>query len=200
MKAISRISAAELISFFFFQAEDGIRDRNVTGVQTCALPILLGIGVGHDPAPDLKIHVAAERETGADDDAQVEGPTEAPIADRAAVHGALGRLELGDDLHGPHFGRSCDRSAGKRRAQEIRRVVIPRGRVPFIGRASTSGPSCTRRNRSGDELATTTSPKSRYAAKGAGFTRRSRAYSSSGGSRSGAWSRCDRFAWKMSPA
>src|SRR5699024_11891186 len=24
----------------FFQAEDGIRDRNVTGVQTCALPIL----------------------------------------------------------------------------------------------------------------------------------------------------------------
>src|SRR5207249_7414346 len=26
-------------NFFFFQAEDGIRDRNVTGVQTCALPI-----------------------------------------------------------------------------------------------------------------------------------------------------------------
>src|SRR5699024_11259066 len=26
----------------FFQAEDGIRDRNVTGVQTCALPILGG--------------------------------------------------------------------------------------------------------------------------------------------------------------
>src|SRR5699024_11229931 len=26
--------------FSFFQAEDGIRDRNVTGVQTCALPIL----------------------------------------------------------------------------------------------------------------------------------------------------------------
>ena len=25
--------------FFFFQAEDGIRDRLVTGVQTCALPI-----------------------------------------------------------------------------------------------------------------------------------------------------------------
>src|SRR5699024_11828724 len=27
------------ICIFFFQAEDGIRDRNVTGVQTCALPI-----------------------------------------------------------------------------------------------------------------------------------------------------------------
>src|SRR5207253_4747878 len=28
-------------TFFFFQAEDGIRDGHVTGVQTCALPILL---------------------------------------------------------------------------------------------------------------------------------------------------------------
>src|SRR5690348_18383877 len=27
--------------YFFFQAEDGIRDGRVTGVQTCALPILL---------------------------------------------------------------------------------------------------------------------------------------------------------------
>src|SRR5699024_11636384 len=30
-------------SLFFFQAKDGIRDRNVTGVQTCALPILIHI-------------------------------------------------------------------------------------------------------------------------------------------------------------
>src|SRR5690554_7606519 len=29
-----------LFFFFFFQAEDGIRDADVTGVQTCALPIL----------------------------------------------------------------------------------------------------------------------------------------------------------------
>src|SRR5229473_6248837 len=28
---------------FFFQAEDGIRDKLVTGVQTCALPILPGV-------------------------------------------------------------------------------------------------------------------------------------------------------------
>ena len=27
------------VVFFFFQAEDGIRDIGVTGVQTCALPI-----------------------------------------------------------------------------------------------------------------------------------------------------------------
>src|SRR5690554_6993580 len=30
-----------LFFFFFFQAEDGIRDADVTGVQTCALPILV---------------------------------------------------------------------------------------------------------------------------------------------------------------
>src|SRR5699024_11968178 len=29
----------------FFQAEDGIRDRNVTGVQTCALPIFPDFGL-----------------------------------------------------------------------------------------------------------------------------------------------------------
>src|SRR5256886_4538614 len=30
-----------VVLFFFFQAEDGIRDLTVTGVQTCALPILI---------------------------------------------------------------------------------------------------------------------------------------------------------------
>src|SRR5699024_11341147 len=35
----TRVAASCLFSDFFFQAEDGIRARNVTGVQTCALPI-----------------------------------------------------------------------------------------------------------------------------------------------------------------
>src|SRR5690554_7626723 len=34
------IHPIHLYYFFFFQAEDGIRDADVTGVQTCALPIL----------------------------------------------------------------------------------------------------------------------------------------------------------------
>src|SRR5258706_2366488 len=33
--------AHSVFLFLFFQAEDGIRDWSVTGVQTCALPILL---------------------------------------------------------------------------------------------------------------------------------------------------------------
>src|SRR2546430_14357577 len=36
------------IFFFFFQAEDGIRDLTVTGVQTCALPICAPGGRGFD--------------------------------------------------------------------------------------------------------------------------------------------------------
>src|SRR5699024_12053060 len=39
---------------FLFQAEDGIRDRNVTGVQTCALPICLVIIVVTTLCPTFK--------------------------------------------------------------------------------------------------------------------------------------------------
>src|SRR2546430_2934431 len=35
------ITSISFVVFFFFQAEDGIRDLTVTGVQTCALPISL---------------------------------------------------------------------------------------------------------------------------------------------------------------
>ena len=34
-----RLKNCAVFSIFFFQAEDGIRDHCVTGVQTCALPI-----------------------------------------------------------------------------------------------------------------------------------------------------------------
>src|SRR5256885_9581789 len=39
--SIPYISSCCRLLFFFFQAEDGIRDYKVTGVQTCALPISL---------------------------------------------------------------------------------------------------------------------------------------------------------------
>ena len=35
-----KFSIEDILAVFFFQAEDGIRDTSVTGVQTCALPIL----------------------------------------------------------------------------------------------------------------------------------------------------------------
>src|SRR2546429_3378414 len=38
---MAEIAVIDTVCFFFFQAEDGIRDVAVTGVQTCALPIYL---------------------------------------------------------------------------------------------------------------------------------------------------------------
>src|SRR5256886_8477060 len=52
-----------LCLFFFFQAEDGIRDLTVTGVQTCALPISLSAGprIFAVAAPDTNARIAAHR-------------------------------------------------------------------------------------------------------------------------------------------
>src|SRR5438067_13921119 len=47
--------------FFFFQAEDGIRDRNVTGVQTCALPIFARGRGAPAAGPRGDRHLGAER-------------------------------------------------------------------------------------------------------------------------------------------
>src|SRR2546422_6752947 len=46
------------VFFFFFQAEDGIRDVAVTGVQTCALPISI-----EDPARVIFKSCTLERST-----------------------------------------------------------------------------------------------------------------------------------------
>src|SRR5256886_10235250 len=51
---------------FFYQAEDGIRDLTVTGVQTCALPIW-GARVGHERhvlARSQQVEDAAQRRVG----------------------------------------------------------------------------------------------------------------------------------------
>src|SRR6266487_4642339 len=47
-----------MLCFFFFQAEDGIRDGRVTGVQTCALPISAHPGAAYE------LLVAVSRATG----------------------------------------------------------------------------------------------------------------------------------------
>src|SRR5439155_17222988 len=57
--------------FFFFQAEDGIRDGHVTGVQTCALPILHPLRSPLPTNAGARIH---ER----------SGPFESPRAKRQA--------------------------------------------------------------------------------------------------------------------
>src|SRR5215813_9241669 len=46
----------DAVQVFFFQAEDGIRDADVTGVQTCALPIYLRAVVACERCPRLRAH------------------------------------------------------------------------------------------------------------------------------------------------
>ena len=56
------------MEFFFFQAEDGIRDYDVTGVQTCALPILEKVWVWEGRWPgDARKRLLVVREDEAGD-------------------------------------------------------------------------------------------------------------------------------------
>src|SRR5437763_8646443 len=43
------VTTCAFLCFFFFQAEDGIRDTSVTGVQTCALPICFFSNIMREP-------------------------------------------------------------------------------------------------------------------------------------------------------
>src|SRR6267143_4045188 len=65
--------------FFFFQAEDGIRDGTVTGVQTCALPIwarTLGAERVRNPRAGRRRFLEQRRRLGLDarGKAEIEGP------------------------------------------------------------------------------------------------------------------------------
>src|SRR5689334_3314221 len=55
------------VFFFFFQAEDGIRDGTVTGVQTCALPISEPDPVEPDPQPEPEPWCGLESQIAATD-------------------------------------------------------------------------------------------------------------------------------------
>src|SRR5260370_15581723 len=88
--------------FFFFQAEDGIRDSSVTGVQTCALPISLAAHPARLLGP-LRVvgPPAAAREA---------VPVGGQGAQRGLLLQALGRALGGVEL-GAH--RSEERRVGK---------------------------------------------------------------------------------------
>src|SRR5260370_26920356 len=76
-------SVCLLFFFFFFQAEDGIRDSSVTGVQTCALPIYIGVAVG-----SLVLG-------GGDDARYFDSPISSGFLSAAPGHDARSRSSLG---------------------------------------------------------------------------------------------------------
>src|SRR2546427_3943361 len=59
--------ADSICFFFFFQAEDGIRDLTVTGVQTCALPIS-AVGIDLDDPMQKDPLVVLHRHDAVDED------------------------------------------------------------------------------------------------------------------------------------
>src|SRR3712207_6852169 len=87
--------------FFFFQAEDGIRDIGVTGVQTCALPIWIFLAGRSQLAVDDLAAVTSAWQAAA-------GPTGLWVA----VDQEGGNVQT---LSGPGFGelRSEERRVGK---------------------------------------------------------------------------------------
>src|SRR5436305_4005707 len=95
--------------FFFFQAEDGIRDADVTGVQTCALPIcragsaLVRLLLFAGPGFGL---LGLRRD--------VRGPAGALLRTLAEEHAAL-RRQLGLRSEERRVGKECRSGWGRDR-------------------------------------------------------------------------------------
>src|SRR3712207_8498008 len=85
-------------SCFFFQAEDGIRDIGVTGVQTCALPISATLRTPASPGMGQATHTCAGRVRG-------------PVRPGGAVSGTAGTA---CGCRGtPQIGRAARRGRGE---------------------------------------------------------------------------------------
>src|SRR6185369_17739316 len=113
-----------LFFFFFFQAEDGIRDSSVTGVQTCALPISLALAcrADHDA-------IAGDGDRGAEVDRAPRAGLELRARDRPDAVGAalenVGRPDVA-----VVEGRADDRGRAGQAHRRAERVVERRvGRV-----------------------------------------------------------------------
>src|SRR5256884_2932262 len=93
-------SVGVLLFFFFFQAEDGIRDVAVTGVQTCALPISDHRSrLGHYGGA-----VRPRRDGGGDGLRLVRGQQRVGVPDRDAGGGRAGRRRRSEERR---VGKEC---------------------------------------------------------------------------------------------
>src|SRR5215211_8406953 len=93
-----------LFFFFFFQAEDGIRDHCVTGVQTCALPILVDDGDAVGELVGLFQVLGGQQHGGAGVD---------QVADQVPEVPAAGRVQPGGGLVQEQHLRAADQAGGQ---------------------------------------------------------------------------------------
>src|SRR2546430_9013033 len=95
-----------LYVFIFFQAEDGIRDLTVTGVQTCALPIYLLVPAGEA----VRTRGSSLRPSSGPGTASPAGTSRSPIPATAAVlcgcEAERGRSTRSEERRGGEEGRS----------------------------------------------------------------------------------------------
>src|SRR5206468_7194413 len=113
---------ARAVVFFFFQAEDGIRDLIVTGVQTCALPISrrargAQCPVPLSPGPTLRATRASRR----------GGDPRAAAASRGRAVRRSEERRVGKECRSGWCGEQGERSA--RRSERARRRVGAGGGV-----------------------------------------------------------------------
>src|SRR5439155_11499407 len=112
------------IHFFFFQAEDGIRDGHVTGVQTCALPISLdefeAAALSLARSGPIKDRLAdAYRNHLA-----LVNPEELPAALRAELHACHDALTRERPLPGEDAVRATVRKMSNQDADEVACAVV----------------------------------------------------------------------------
>src|SRR2546430_5946525 len=107
----------ECLYFFFFQAEDGIRDLTVTGVQTCALPICRQEAEPrHGAAEQLVVHRSEHVVDAAPEDPEEPGGEE----DRNREEEARDEADLEPVLHAGRHDRVEDNTTPPSRAHHRR--------------------------------------------------------------------------------
>src|SRR6266568_8631576 len=102
--------------FFFFQAEDGIRDGTVTGVQTCALPISEAENAVKD-----QLRAPSQRTSGAGQNGQQSG---------AGIDGALASVD-------PRTGQVVAMVSGK----DYQKSQVNLATIRYGGKGFQSGSS-----------------------------------------------------------